>query len=171
MAGMRKPVIKESGTSVVPRFGAVAQQLVDNGYSPVPLHFGKKNPTPYNWTEYEFDAKHIRGGKFSPHRDDGTGAKTGDVVGLDIDVMDAVVVAELEQLADEMLGKAPRRIGQEPKVLRMYRTDEPFAKITGAEFALPGDAAGAKKHKVEVLGVGQQFVCYNIQPNTGRPYR
>ena len=70
----------------------------------------------------------------------------------------------------ELVGEAPVRFGQAPKRLRPYRTNEPFAKLATAGYRLPGDEPGGKPHKVEVLGVGQQFVAYGIHPGTGRPY-
>jgi hypothetical protein len=48
------------------------------------------------------------------------------------------------------------RIGKAPKALYLYRTNEPFTKIS--------------MHPIEVLGVGQQFVAYAIHPETGKPY-
>jgi hypothetical protein len=46
----------------------------------------------------------------------------------------------------------------------------PFKKKKTAGYRLPGDAAGAKPHHVEILGDGQQFVAYNIHPDTQQPY-
>ena len=43
-----------------------------------------------------------------------------------------------------------------PKRLLVYRTAVPFA--------------GRKRHPLEVLARGQQFVAYAVHPNTGRPY-
>jgi AAA domain/Primase C terminal 2 (PriCT-2)/Bifunctional DNA primase/polymerase, N-terminal len=167
MATARKPTIKGQ---TVRRFGEVAQRLVDNGYPVLPLIFGEKRPSiAADWTHYAFEPKHTRGA-FS-HKDDGTGILTGEIVGLDIDVRDPAVAAEIETLAETSFGKVPRRIGAAPKVLMVLRTDNPFSKITSNEVTLPGDAVGEKKHKVEVLGVGQQFVAYNQHPDTGKPYR
>jgi hypothetical protein len=167
----KKPVIKSRlKVDAVLRFGDVAPQLVANGYRPVPLHYGKKNPSlDKEWQHYRFEPKHVVGAFSRKH--DGTGILTGEVVGLDVDVRSPELAAAIEALAETMLGKAPRRIGAAPKVLRVYRTDTPFAKIVSNEVVLPDDAPGAKKHKVEVLGVGQQFVTYNQHPDTGKPYQ
>jgi hypothetical protein len=157
---------------VVPRYGEVAQALVDQGYRPLPIHYGKKNPSlAHDWTEYTFNRKHVAG-RFS-HKNDGTGILTGEVTAADIDIRNKKISAIIEALAETMLGKAPRRIGLAPKVLRIYKTDVPFAKITSNEVTLAGDDVKApeyKKHRVEILGVGQQFVAFNMHPDTGKPY-
>ena len=156
----------------VPRFGEVAPQLVEQGYLPVPLFYGEKNPcVAEEWQHYRFQPKHVAGA-FS-FKNSGTGILCGEVVALDIDVRNAALAAEIEALAEKELGKAPRRIGAAPKVLRIYRTDSPFPHINGKQFVLTGDdytAPGYKMHKVEVLGLGRQFVAYNIHPDTGKPY-
>lgn len=169
MATPKIPSVKSRTPPEVPRFGEIAAQLVANGYPVVPLHFGQKRPTPNDWTNYEFDPKHVRG-TLSLHRLDGTGILTGGAVAIDIDVRDAGIVAELEELADKILGSAPRRIGAAPKVLRLYRTATPFAKILSNSIQLD-DEPGAKPHRIEVLGVGQQFVAFNQHPATGKPYQ
>ena len=66
-----------------------------------------------------------------------------------------------------MVGDAPVRFGQAPKRLRVYRTAEPFTKLSTAGYRLPGDEPGAKAHKVEILAAGQQFVAYGVHPDTG----
>ncbi len=151
------------------RFGDVAQKLVDGGYRPLPVVYGKKYPNFEGWPEYKFDSKHIRGA-LSVYGRCGTAILTGRVVAVDIDVRDPDLARQIEDLAESMLGPAPRRIGQAPKVMRLYQTAAPFAKITGIEVALDNDLPGAKKHKVEILGVGQQAVVYNLHPDTGKPY-
>ena len=63
----------------------------------------------------------------------------------------------IEQLARERLGDTPAlRIGRAPKRLLVYRTMEPFK--------------GIKRHPLEVLCLGQQFVAYAVHPVTNRPY-
>ena len=48
----------------------------------------------------------------------------------------------------------PLRIGKAPKRLLVYRTAAPFK--------------GIKRHPLEVLCLGQQFVAYAVHPETGR---
>jgi hypothetical protein len=154
------------------RFGETAQRLADNGYSPLPLIWGKKNPPIKRWQKYQFapdDAKR--------HSQCGTGILCGQgVVGVDIDILRQDMAAAFDELAVATLGKAPKRIGKAPKCLRLYRIDEQFGKIQTPMYRWPDDPpvdnkpGGFKGHKIEVLADGQQFVAYNNHPDTGRPY-
>jgi hypothetical protein len=83
------------------------------------------------------------------------------------------VVRVLIELADEMLGIAPFRIGQPPKALLLYGTAVPFPKITGRWWAFPGEdfsAEGYNGHRIEILGHGNQFVAFAKHPR-GTYYR
>ncbi len=90
--------------------------------------------------------------------DAGIGIVGGAVAAVDIDIADDAELAHrIEQLARERLGDTPAlRIGRAPKRLLVYRTAAPFK--------------GIKRHPLEVLCLGQQFVAYAIHPATGRPY-
>ena len=64
---------------------------------------------------------------------------------------------QIERLARERLGDTPAlRIGRAPKRMLVYRTAAPFR--------------GIKRHPLEVLCLGQQFVAYANHPDTGAPY-
>ena len=153
-------------TDLVPRFAETAARLVENGYEPLPIHYGQKRPCAgEQWQRYRF--KPADADRFA---EAGTGLLCGKVIGLDIDVRDAALVAQLEALAEENFGRAPRRIGQAPKVLRLYQADKPFNKIATRGYRLPTDGPEDKPHRVEILAQGQQFVAYNIHPDTGKPY-
>lgn len=150
----------------VPRFGEVAAKLAKNGYSPLPLYYGDKKPSPeHDWPHYRYSEADLK--KYAQH---GTGILCGKVVALDIDVMDEKLSAEIEALANRMFGAAPRRIGQPPKVLLLLRSSATFSKQSTASFRLPGDEPEVKPHKVEILAKGQQFVAYNEHPDTKKPY-
>ena len=72
-----------------------------------------------------------------------------------------------------MLGPSPFRIGQPPKALLPFSTAEPFDKISGKWWGLPGDdwrADDYSPHRIEILGDGQQFVAYARHPR-GTFYR
>jgi hypothetical protein len=153
-------------SAAVPRFGEVAAQLVENGYAPLPVHFGRKNPSAgEGWQRYKFREDDLQ--RFASH---GTGILCGQVIGLDIDVRDPDLAAKLEEIADGMFGPAPRRTGQPPKVLRLYQAERPFTKLSTRGYRFPSDGPEDKTHRVEVLAQGQQFVAYNQHPDTGRPY-
>jgi AAA domain/Primase C terminal 1 (PriCT-1)/Bifunctional DNA primase/polymerase, N-terminal len=146
-------------------FGAIAAQLVANGYRVVPIDaVDRKRPEPKvgNWRDYVFaerDAKR--------YADDGVGILCGVIRAVDIDVRDETLARQIEALLTEKLGAAPRRIGAAPKSLYLYRVAEAGPKITGASWSLPG-VEGV--NRIEVLGEGQQFVAYGIHRDTQRPY-
>lgn len=96
-----------------------------------------------------------------------TGLLCGDLVGVDIDVLDWDHAHRLTCIATEMLGISPlSRIGRAPKILLAFRTDAPFDKVQTSEFhMLNGTVA-----RVEVLATGQQFVGFGIHPDTKAPY-
>ena len=91
--------------------------------------------------------------------DAGIGIVGGAVAAIDIDIADDAELAHrLEKLARERLGETPAlRIGQAPKRLLVYRTAAPFK--------------GIKRHPLEVLCLGQQFVAYAIHPGDRPPVR
>jgi hypothetical protein len=80
-------------------------------------------------------------------------------------VYDVAVANSIVSLALNTLGETIYRVGQAPKALLLYRISEATTKITSQAFV-----TGDKKSRVEVLGSGQQFVAYNVHPDTGRPY-
>lgn len=143
------------------------ERLVDNGYPAIPIMPGSKVPgrfTGGEWSPYPDWARHCDR-PTKPFEVDiwrrwpgcGIGIATGAVVGIDIDVLDGALAVQLSELATEMLGETPCvRIGRAPKRLLVYRAATPFA--------------GRKRHPLEMLARGQQFVAYAVHPDTGRPY-
>lgn len=142
-------------------------RLVDNGYPVIPIMPGAKVPGRFSvgeWTPYPDWTRHADR-PTKPLEIDiwrrwprcGVGIACGAVVSLDIDVTDAALAIQIADLAMEMLGDTPcLRIGQAPKRLLVYRAETPFA--------------GRKRHPLEVLARGQQFVAHAIHPGTGQPY-
>lgn len=157
-------------TAAAPLFGEsfaeVAPRLHAHGYDVVPIALRAKRPLPQDWPHYIFRPADARSFMLA-----GAGILTARTPAVDIDVRDEALARELEELAFKMLGAAPRRIGQPPKVLLVYRTEHPFNKITTRGYRLPGDAPDDKSHRVEILATGQQFVAYNIHVATGQPYQ
>lgn len=96
-----------------------------------------------------------------------TGLLCGELVGVDIDVLDRDHAHRLTCIAAEMLGMSPAsRIGRAPKILLAFRTDAPLDKVQTSEFhMLDGTVA-----RVEVLATGQQFVAFGVHPDTKAPY-
>ena len=127
--------------AAAPRFGEIAARLVENGYEPLPLYFGEKRPCAgEGWSNYRFAERDLK--RFAKA---GTGILCGKVIGLDIDVRDAALAEQLEAIAEEMFGSAPRRIGQPPKVLHILQAERPFAKLATRGYRLPGDSRRTKR--------------------------
>ena len=98
-----------------------------------------------------------------------TGILCGEIViGIDADITDQELLDKVVEIIEASLGPTPLvRIGQAPKVLLVYRPEEPFRKIKTPELFLPD----GQKLQVEVLAEGQQFVGDGIHPITKEPYR
>lgn len=139
-------------------------KLVDAGYRIIPIMPGTKRPGRYDgnkwgdlarWTEIDAQPFHVD--IWSKWPGCGVGILTGNVVAVDIDVLDQQVAVEVGNVFQEKLGQTDLiRIGKHPKALYLYRTAEPFTKLS--------------LHPIEVLGIGQQFVAYAIHPETNAPY-
>lgn len=152
-------------TSFMARFGA---RLVTNGYAILPIAPGTKKPGQFKrgaWADYPEWNRHAERGTtevevatWSSWPDCGIGIVGGAVAAVDIDIVeDAELALQIEQLARARLGDTPAlRIGRAPKRMLVFRTVEPFR--------------GIKRHPLEVLCLGQQFLAYAIHPDTGAPY-
>ena len=151
--------------SLMARLGA---RLVTHGYTIVPIAPGTKKPGRFQrgtWADYpewnrlanrattEFEVA-----AWARWPGCGIGVIGGAVAAVDIDILDDGDLAlQIERLARERLGDTPAlRIGRAPKRMLVYRTVEPFR--------------GLKRHPLEVLCLGQQFLAYAIHPDTGAPY-
>jgi len=152
-------------TSFMARLGA---RLVTNGYAILPIAPGTKKPGRFQrgaWVDYPEWSRHAERGTtdvevatWSSWPGCGLGILGGAVAAVDIDIIDdADLALQIEQLARTRLGDTPAlRIGRAPKRMLVYRTTEPFR--------------GIKRHPLEVLCLGQQFLAYAIHPDTGAPY-
>src|SRR5208282_5901079 len=87
---------------------------------------------------------------------------------IDVDVLDKHIALDMYDAIEAILpdAKFVLRVGRAPKFLLAFRTDTPFRKITSNEYF---DASGTR-HRVEVLGEGQQWVAYHTHPDTHQPY-
>jgi hypothetical protein len=138
-----------------PTYGEVALKLLDNGYEPLPLVPGTKRPCVKKWQQISIGEAQVRSWvRTFPNA--GVGLRTGNLVGIDIDVLDPDLAHQMGQIVEERFGATLMRVGRWPKRLYMARTDLPFAKQT--------------IRKLEILGLGQQFVAFGVHPDTGRPY-
>jgi hypothetical protein len=148
-----------------------------NGYRPVPVlgaHVAVKSagkrPMMKGWETVCAGADEAEIARWTKAQRNctNTGLLCGELVGVDIDVLDDNHAHRLTGIATEMLGMTPAlRIGRAPKILLAFRAETPFDKIQTSEFhLLDGTVA-----RVEVLATGQQFVGFGIHPDTKAPYR
>jgi len=141
-----------------------ASKLVDGGYRIIPIMPGTKRPGRWDgekwgelarWTEIDTKQAHVD--LWSEWPNCGIGILTGEVVAIDIDILDESIAISIGEIFQNRLGVTDLiRVGRSPKALYLYRTEEPFTKIS--------------MHPIEVLGLGQQFVAYATHPETGKPY-
>lgn len=139
--------------------------LVENGYRIIPIHGGKKGPVLPDWQKTKATVGLVRRWASGNYSDGNIGILTSATPAVDLDIYDVSMAEEMEAWCLENLGTAPVRVGRAPKRLLVYRTDTPFKKMM-AEFFDPRGT----KHKVEILGDGQQFVAYGIHPDTQQPF-
>lgn len=145
----------------------LGERLIANGYPIIPVMPGAKCPGRYTrgrWTGYPDWARHcdrpskaFELGVWRQWPGCAIGIACGSIVGFDIDILDQGLSEELQAKALSELGDTPAiRIGLAPKRLLVYRAREPFRPI--------------KRHPLEMLARGSQFVAYGIHPDTQLPY-
>lgn len=143
-------------------------ELIRLGFQPVPIKPGYKYPKGLkNWQNIEATEADVLRWANNGFKNGGVGVKTGNVVAIDIDVRDKRIVDEMTRYCEDKFGVAPQRVGQEPKTMLVFQTDESFSKMASATYEdFLGDT-----HRVEILGEGQQFVAYGVHPDTNKPYK
>ena len=142
-------------------FGSAALRLFDNGYAPLPIVPGEKRPAVTGWPTIPITVETVdRWVRQFP--DCGIGLRTGELVAVDIDILDPDLAHRLDRLVRDRLGDTLTRVGLWPKRLLPYRTDAPFPKMT---------CGSTRGEQVEFLGLGQQVVAFGIHPDAGQPYR
>lgn len=102
------------------------------------------------------------------------------IQGLDVDTPHPALAADLLDFIRPLLAKRTGekliRVGNAPKFLIPYKTRAPQSKQLSPEvypIAEDGkvDTRRDVKNQIEILGKGQQFVAYQIHPDTGQPYQ
>lgn len=150
-------------------FAAHGKSVLENGYNVIPIEPGAKRPYRHidEWQHVESNERTVKGWLAEGCGLGGVGINTRLTPAVDIDVYDDEVAGAMAEWCQEHIGFAPVRVGQPPKKLLLYKASEPFRKLTSKKFQ---DEWG-DKHRIEILGDGQQFVAYHVHPDTQRPYQ
>jgi putative DNA primase/helicase len=164
-----EPIAGTIGTLIEPsaELNRLRSRLRRNGYMPVPVR--GKRPTMRDWVQNCQLADDAEIGAWSKRYPDctNTGLLTGQLLAIDIDVLDERLVKKIENLIPKHLGPTPlKRVGKAPKSMLFFRTENAFKKRKTPDFIGPDDS----KHCVEVLGDGQQCVAFGLHPETQKAY-
>lgn len=152
-------------TNYLEKFGG---RLLRNGYPIVPIKPGYKFPKGLSgWEQITATENHLKKWLANGFANGGVGVLTKYTPAVDVDVQDSDVVAQVVAWCEEHLGPTVQRVGMAPKVLLAYRTDEPFTKVASKTYE---DMFGLR-HRLEILGDGQQFVAFATHPDTEQPYQ
>jgi hypothetical protein len=167
MAGNERPVVNEldqNNNTTPGYFARYSSELNSNGWPIIPVKPGTKEPYPAEWQVYATKTLHQR--TFNRWLDTCSGYSIGivcgQVVAIDIDILDRDLADKLASLVRFAFGHTPlTRIGQAPKAIYVYRAKGP----------IPTQRLAIEGGKVEILSEGTQFVAYGIHPVTQRPYQ
>lgn len=141
--------------------------LIEQGYQIVPIKHGYKYPKGLtNWQEINACSKQLNAWLSNGFAQGGVGVLTKHTPAIDIDVYDEKIVDAIVDFCDEELGFAPKRVGQAPKALLVFKAENSFKKLKSKIYI---DEQG-QEHCVEILGEGQQFVAYGTHPKTKKPF-
>lgn len=143
----------------------LGQRLIENGYQVVPLPSGSKGPRVPDWRNLNLTCTTFP--EFAhQHQEDGIGIVSAKTPAIDIDSTYEPITKAMITWCHDNIGDAPVRVGMAPKALLVYSTSKPFPKVASAWWL----AANGSRHRLEVLGDGQQFVAWHIHPDTRKPY-
>jgi Protein of unknown function (DUF3987)/Bifunctional DNA primase/polymerase, N-terminal len=159
--------VREASWQVLDRVTAHRKKLLAAGFEPIPVN--GKAPVETAWQATVATINVIDRWSRELAGATNTGILTKHAPAIDIDVRDASVADEIQDLAWKLISERARglvRFGQVPKRAVLFQADEPFAKLATPVFISPDGMA----HKVEVLCDGQQMVVHGVHPTTGSPY-
>lgn len=145
-------------------FASLGPKLLAQGFEPIPV--AGKAPAIKRWQDVTLHRDQVAYWAQNGQGDLNVGLRTAGLAPIDIDIYDAEVSARVVAAARARFGDAPERVGMPPKALLLYAAVEPGTKITSPIWVSPD----GKEHRVEVLGIGQQFVAAGIHPDTHKPY-
>jgi hypothetical protein len=142
--------------------------LLAGGFVPIPLN--GKRPTNAGWqSDVAPSESEIASWKAICRDAFNTGILTKWTPTIDIDVTHNLVANAIADRAAALVAEGEPllvRFGKQPKRAILFRTDEPFNKITTSDFTSPDGAT----HHVEILCDGQQIAAFGRHPDTGNEY-
>lgn len=141
-------------------------EVLNNGFTPLPITPSAKKPSIESWQSKEIDAALVDQWRSNGRASHGVGIRTGEIAGVDIDVRDREISLKLVSWCEKFVGKNLARVGVKPKVLLVYRHKEIISK----QYSIKYESPDGNTHQIEILGKGQQFVCFGIHPDTNKPY-
>jgi hypothetical protein len=138
----------------------LAQVLIENGYTVLPIKRESKIPAIKGWMHPCYKPP------VTGFEECGTAIKTGcgkhPVICVDIDITDENLAKEIREMVSEIAGPTIYRIGQYPKSIMLYRfTGCGMKKKTSVKFTLG---------HLEILANGQYFITDGIHPVTKQKY-
>jgi hypothetical protein len=140
--------------------------MVTNGYTSIIPVIGKK-PVLDEWEKTkDVSREMLEAWSRNCPSASNTGILTRLVPTLDLDLLCEPAVVAAENMVRERfdgLGSILRRIGRPPKRAILFRTRDPFKKLTTS-------FAGTGAEKIEFLADGQQVVAHGIHPDTQAEY-
>lgn len=140
-------------------------RLVERGYEIIPILAGKKRPHGNDWQKIKSSPELVT--KWIDEMPQfGIGILAKSTSAVDIDCLDKSVNNRLLHWLKNNVGLGPVRIGENPKCIAPFRNTEKFKKMRSSEF----ESQDGKKHCVEILGDGQQWVAFGVHPKTLREY-
>lgn len=133
--------------------------ILRNGYPIIPIVPGEKRPAIDGWRTVEPTEQLVSGWS------GGIGIRTGLLLAIDVDIPNAIA-DRVRSLTYRMLGQAPVRFGNPPKLLMLYRANTLFrTHLSRVYYDLDRNRCA-----IEALADGRQFVSHAIHPLTGKPY-
>lgn len=157
-------------------YRSVGRRCVDNGYRAIPILPRSKQPGYLDasgarmplrgWSDFANTDPDPTQVNLWASLEAGVGIVCGNVVAIDIDIVEEELAREIELHVLRITGctDAPLRVGRPPKRLLVFR---PEGSIPSQSWKWQ---AGQVSRGFEVLSTGKQFVAYGIHPDTGRPY-
>jgi Bifunctional DNA primase/polymerase, N-terminal len=142
------------------------KRLLAAGYWPLPVN--GKAPSIAGWQDIAATSKIIDTWESKYSDATNSGILTRTTPTIDIDIVHPEAADAVEALAREHFeerGYILVRFGRAPKRAILLRTEEPFKKLLRIFTAPDGST-----QQIEIMGNGQQLVCFGTHKDTHKPY-